>query len=66
MSSDVLWDCPSIPRLSLLQEDDNEHPSLSETHDKLLAIEKQIASFEVQLNGKRNRETFFLSIQPFV
>lgn len=36
---------------AICNEDDNEQPSLSETHEKLLAIEKQIASFEIQLNG---------------
>ncbi|XP_037033960.1 sarcolemmal membrane-associated protein-like [Bradysia coprophila] len=36
---------------AICNEDDNEHPSLSETHEKLLALEKQIASFEIQING---------------
>lgn len=43
----------------VFQEDDNEHPSLSETHEKLLAIEKQIASFDVQFNGKFGWEFYF-------
>lgn len=36
---------------AICNEDDDEHPSLSETHEKLLALEKQIASFEIQING---------------